>query len=242
MSCVYTISARLCQSLIISIMTSYLECSGSRLLTSQSLRDRRQFIHGADRTDSPFNTCLHAFNCPTAPTTSRVGAILKAAVRLDSSRMPFVPPVGLDRRAPRSGYPSSRPARTRWSLNRANRLTNETKAPGRAARPRPGQQPDGGSMDPPPERLTQQPPLDGNPFRNEPPPTTGATAGTAPTDSRALRGRGSFHLIAACGSTAPLFADHSKVFGNQGNADNRRRFHRYRLSIKRLKAIPVSLT
>jgi hypothetical protein len=40
--------------------------------------------------------------------------------------------------------------------------------------------------------------------RNEPPPTTGATAGTAPRDSLAYGCRGSFHLIAACNSTAPF--------------------------------------
>jgi hypothetical protein len=37
------------------------------------------------------------------------------------------------------------------------------------------------------------------------PPTPRATAGTAPEDSRAYEGRVSFHLIAVCGETVPLF-------------------------------------
>jgi hypothetical protein len=45
----------------------------------------------------------------------------------------------------------------------------------------------------------------GTPLRIEPPPITGATARTAPKDSRAYGRRGSFHLIAACALTAPIF-------------------------------------
>jgi hypothetical protein len=47
-----------------------------------------------------------------------------------------------------------------------------------------------------------------------PPPTTGATAGTAPKDSRAYGHRGSFHLIASCDSTAldfPRFESRGNV-------------------------------
>jgi hypothetical protein len=51
--------------------------------------------------------------------------------------------------------------------------------------------------------LRSQPPRDGNPFRIEAPLHTGATAGTAPKDSRAYGYGGSFHLIAASDSTAP---------------------------------------
>src|ERR1700730_4027009 len=62
----------------------------------------------------------------------------------------------------------------------------------------------------PTRRASPQPRWDGNPFRIEPPLPPGATARTAPRDSRAYGRRGSFHLIAACGLTAPVFR-----FGDQ---------------------------
>jgi hypothetical protein len=81
----------------------------------------------------------------------------------------------------------------------------------------------------------------GNPFKNKAPPTTGVTAGTAPKDSRAYGCRGSFHLIAVCGSTAPLFRWHRRssltheiIFLMPPPA--RRVLHRYIESRSRLKA------
>jgi hypothetical protein len=48
-------------------------------------------------------------------------------------------------------------------------------------------------------------PMTGTHFRIEAPPYHRGTAGTAPKDSRAYGCRGSFHLIATCDSTAPIF-------------------------------------
>jgi len=60
--------------------------------------------------------------------------------------------------------------------------------------------------------------LDGAPKQRCSGPYTGATAGTAPKDSRAYEGRVSFHLIAVCGKTVPLFLRGNLIRSCNGGA------------------------